>query len=678
MSGVCGVIHFDGRPVEASVLGRMAEAAAHRGPDGITQRVEGCVGLAHLTLHCTPESLRERQPLVSREDDLVLTADARVDNRDELLQRLRAKGQAVGCESTDADLILAAYRCWGTECAVQIVGDFAFAIWDGGRRRLFAARDPMAMRAFYYRVEPGRVLFASEVKQILAAPGVPARIFEPAVAAHLAGPFGRPEWTFYEGIVQLAPAHALVVDARGQRSWRYWDIDPEYRIEYANEEDYAEHFRELFTEVVRCRLRSVRPVGIMLSGGLDSGSIASTAGRLQQRGESDCPGIHAYCWAFERLPECDERHISDGIARHYGIPVTEVPADEAWPLRDYPAHGPDQDEPYIGVYQALIERTLAAARAEGMGLVLSGDRGDLTMGEAIYDYTGLMASGQWRTLLEELRLQSSWRGAPLRKLVGQYLLRPLRQSLWPRDRVTWPRERLRRVYRAVRPAAPAWPDWLRTDFAERVDLAGVIRRWESAPAVKGFARRKRYETVFTPMHMRGMVWSERSQARFGLGFADPWSDRRIASFSLAVPQRVLNTTAERKRLARRSMCGVMPEAARMAARKISPYPLNRAALTELERDTILELMTNSESGARGYVGEELLRAHFEAICLGEQDHPYFWRALTLEMWLRKHWPIARPATVTAAVSADRVAGNGRSNTAVSTNGSHPRTFSPRS
>ncbi len=359
MSGICGLINLDGAPVEAGTLQKMAEAASHRGPDGIRYWRGGGAGLAHLALNLTPESHGEKQPLVGRRGDLVVVADARVDNRGELARALGRDLLADGSSEeapTDAQLILAAYRRWGEGCAGRIVGDFAFVVWDAKHRRLFAARDAMGMRALYYRAEPRRrVVFGTEAKQVLAAPGVPARIFEPAVGAHLAGPYGRPEWSFYEGISQLAPAHALSVDERGHRTWRYWDIDPERRIEYSTQEEYVEHFWEVFSEAVGCRLRTTKPVGILLSGGVDSGSIASTAGWLMRRNGKDLPpDFRAYSWAFDKLPECDERHISGGIAEHYGFPVTEVMAEEAWPLKGYPAHGPDRDEPFIGVYQPLL------------------------------------------------------------------------------------------------------------------------------------------------------------------------------------------------------------------------------------------------------------------------------------------------------------------------------------
>ena len=215
MSGICGMIHWDGQPVASGSVQAMAEAAVHRGPDGIHYRTCGQAGFAHLALHVTPESVRERQPLASPDVQILLVADARIDNRDDLIQLFVEKQLLAGIEATDPEIILAAYRLWGTDCAAHLLGDFAFAIWDASQQHLFAARDAMGMRAFYYRFEPQRFLFGTEVKQILAAPEVPAKIFEPAVAAHLAGCFHHLDWSFYEGIAQLQPAHALPSRCQG-------------------------------------------------------------------------------------------------------------------------------------------------------------------------------------------------------------------------------------------------------------------------------------------------------------------------------------------------------------------------------------------------------------------------------------------------------------------------------
>ena len=634
MSGICGMVNFDGAPVEPGALEKMAQAAAHRGPDGVRYHTEGAVGLAHLALNIAPESARERQPLASKQGDLVLVADARIDNREDLARTLWGGGRSPGEPPTDAELILEAYRRWGEGCPARLVGDFAFAIWDARRGRLFAARDAMAMRALYYRVEPRRVLFGTEVKQILAAPGVPARIFEPAVGAYLAGPFGNLEWTFYEGVSQLAPAHALVVDAGGQRTWRYWDIDPDFRIEYRTEEEYVEHFLEVFLEAVGCRLRSTKPVGLFLSGGMDSGSIASAAGWLLGReGLAEGRVFRAYSWAFEELPQSDERHISSGIASHYGFPVTDVPADEAWPLKDYPAHGPDQDEPWIWPYQTLIEHTLAAARSDGAGLVLSGDRGDLMVGDVVFDHLGLLRAGQLSTLWDQLRAHARRSKVSLGRASLSQLLKPLLLETWPRgtERALGLRRRLRRPEHS-----PPYPPWVRPEFAERIGLAEIIEQSEPRPPVTDHARRMRYELIFTPMHLRGMVWSERTWARYGLGFADPWSDRRMAEFVMAVPQWRIQRVGEFKRIARLAMRGLMPEQVRQSVAKIAPTPLYHRALKEQARGTVLDLLAGSQAAARGYLDEDALRNYFERFVRGGPERPEVWWSLTLEMWLRQH------------------------------------------
>lgn len=628
MSGICGVIHFDGAPLNPQVLTSMAASAAHRGPDGIDCWIDEHAGLAHLALRVTHESQREAQPLVWRH--LALVADARLDNRAELINILRAKGLLKDKDPTDADLLLASYRLWNTNCAEHLLGDFAFAIWDEEKKQLFAVRDPMAMRAFYFRHEPKRFLFGTEVKQILAAPGVPARIFEPAVAAHLLGSDDNLEWTYYEGINQLAPAHALLADTTGYRTWRYWDIDIDVRIQYANEESYIEHFKELFKEAVKCRLRSIKPAGISLSGGMDSGSIASTVGWLHQNSTADeLPSLHVYSHAFHELKQCDERHISDEILHHYGFPATYVVAENAYPLKSYPDHGPDRDEPWISHYQALVDAILSAARADGIGVMLYGMRGDLTMGVEIYDYLDLLRVARWRTLWRDLNEHHHFSGIGRTKLVKTFIGEPLKDMLLCQFGSHW-------IIRRLLNETP-FPSWIRTDFVQRTGVSDLPQGVMKRPTRWEYSRSERYMSVFSPIVMQGAKWMERNNARFGVSFADPWSDLRIISFSVAVPQRLLNRAGEKKRLTRQAMKDIMPEKARQASRKIYPGPLYDRALREWALPTVLKLMRNSQAAARGYIDEQALRAYYDSFLNGGPEDHLLWRTLTLEMWLRQYW-----------------------------------------
>jgi asparagine synthase (glutamine-hydrolysing) len=623
--------------VEPETLHNMARAAPHRGPDGIRHYVRSNTGIANLALNVTPESEYEKQPLLGKGNNLILTADARVDNREELIRALRTKGHLRDDAPTDADVILAAYERWGEECALHIIGDFAFAVWDAARQRLFAARDTAGRRAFYYRVEPRRTLFATEVQQILAAPGVPVRLFEPMVATFLAGEGGFQEWTFYEGISQLPPAHSLTVDESGSRVRRYWDIDPDRYIEYADEDEYAEHFTEVFLEAVRCRLRSAKPVGIYLSGGLDSGSIASAAGWLLNRPHStDTPSLHPYCFAFEEFASADERHISDVIARHYGLPVTNVPADTAWPLKDYPHHGPDRDDPFMGMYQVLHEQTLAMARDEGMGSMLTGGFGDLMAGLNCWDYVDLLCAGRWQGLWSELREHGRWLDTPTDRMLRAFVWSPFKRYLWPEGKA----KRLRRAYRlALRHPQPPerYPPWIRSEFAARVGLDDILRESVPRSPVKGFARSERYRAAFDSFHTLGAVWGDRLRGRYGMYETDPWADRRVTDFLMAVPPGVLNRAGEHKRLVRRSMRGIMPEEARRTSTKIYPTPLFYKGVKENSVDTVLDLTTSSKAEAWGYLDEPPLADNYAAFRRGEHRDATFWFALNLEMWLRSYW-----------------------------------------
>ncbi len=183
MSGIAGVCNFDGRPVEIFTMETMTKALDHRGPDGSGVWIDGSVGFAHVMLWTTPESLKEKQPLLDASGQLVITANARIDNRDDLIRSLDLKGHA---DLSDSELILYAYSKWGEDCPEKLVGDFAFAIWDKRKRALFAARDRIGIKPFYYYHRDGRdFIFASEISPIFKAAGLEKRPDRKAIEEYL-------------------------------------------------------------------------------------------------------------------------------------------------------------------------------------------------------------------------------------------------------------------------------------------------------------------------------------------------------------------------------------------------------------------------------------------------------------------------------------------------------------
>jgi asparagine synthase (glutamine-hydrolysing) len=164
VSAITGIFHPDGRPVERATIERMVATLTHRGPDGSGAWSAGPVGLGHQMLWTTPESLHERLPFTTDRGDLTITADARIDNSDELIAVLRIRDRQI----TDSQVILAAYERWGEDCPKHLIGDFAFAIWDARRQALFCARDHFGVKPFYYHHRSGRLFaFGTEMKAFL-------------------------------------------------------------------------------------------------------------------------------------------------------------------------------------------------------------------------------------------------------------------------------------------------------------------------------------------------------------------------------------------------------------------------------------------------------------------------------------------------------------------------------
>src|SRR3989454_383913 len=396
VSGIAGLWHLDGRPGEPAELESMTARLAHGGPDGTGAWREGPVALGHGMLHTTPESLREQQPLVGTRGDLVLVADARIDNRAELCSLLPAPSDA-----TDAELILAAYERWGEHCPEHLLGDFAFAIWDARRQIVFCTRDHFGVKPFYYHHRPGRLFaFASEIKGLLVLSEVPRRLNETRVADYLVPLLEDKEITFYEEIVRLPPAHRMVVTREGVRIEQYWALDPEREIRMKSDAEYAAAFREIFTEAVRCRLRSAFPVGSMLSGGLDSSSIVCVARKLLA--ENGGGRLHTFSAIFPDVPECDERGYIDAVVAGGGVEPHYVRGDRLNPFADLDQVFHHEDEPFFAPNLFLHWGLYSAGEQEGVRVLLDGIDGDTTVSHGVSYLAELARSGRLITLAREV------------------------------------------------------------------------------------------------------------------------------------------------------------------------------------------------------------------------------------------------------------------------------------
>lgn len=629
MSGICALVSLDGSP-PGSDIERMVAAALHRAPDGNRQWRDSSAALAHLVSLLTPADSVDKQP--NERGGLVLVADARIDNREELVPSLVRAGYLAGAgeEIADSDVILAAHRYWGTGAPERLIGDFAYVLWDRLRGRVVAARDVLGMRPLYFRFEGGRrALFASELKQLLSASNVPCEVDERAVAATLAGPYLPAAATVYAGIQQLPPGHFLTADADGMRVRPYWAPDPGVLLDL-DLDDVVTTFRERLTRAVADRLRTTRPVGLFLSGGMDSGSIASVAGSLRQQAHHRSAELRTYSWAFTSVPGADERDVSDLIVDHYGLPAIAVPGDEAWPLAGYPEYGPDRDDPYTWVYQALHERTIARCAEDGVGLVLLGDRGDELVGDWIYDELGLLRAGKISAAVADLRLAWRWHDKRFIGAMRRELIRPALMNSAPRLAEAWVDHQAR--------TSKLWPPWVPDAFAQRVDLGDLIRDARRLPNFDGFARSARYQRLSSAQFARIAVLRERTTAKHGIGFADPFADRRLVELVLALPQWQVQRRGRPKHLLHRAVRGVMPELARRQARKNVPAGLFDLGFRERATGIVDGLLTDSRAGAAGWLDEAAARERYQRYVQTGRDTGHdFWWPIVVEWWLRRWW-----------------------------------------
>ena len=289
MSGFLAVMRTDSAAPDMAVVKSLTSELRYRGPDGSGVWADAHVGMGHTLLHTTRVSEREIQPLVSEADQFTLVADARIDDRQRLVDDLRNAGEPTRSDATDPELILAAYRVWGADAPAHLLGDFAFALWDAKRGQLLLARDGFGMRNLYLAVCPGGWVVSNEIRPLLLYPGVSQARNRQAMADFLVfggiNVYDRTQ-TAFEAVRAVPSGGSILLSLQGKRQdaifWRPETAQPVLR--YRRASDYEEHFRDVMREAVRDRIQGRRVV-CLLSGGLDSGTAAYFAAELTRAGE---------------------------------------------------------------------------------------------------------------------------------------------------------------------------------------------------------------------------------------------------------------------------------------------------------------------------------------------------------------------------------------------------------
>ncbi len=633
MSGMAGVFYLDGRKPDRATIKAMVTSLAHRGPDGSDTWLDDQVALGHCHLVTTPESVGERLPAAGGGERFVLTADARIDNRDELIAALRLQ-RSTGDVITDSALILEAYAKWGEKCPERLVGDFVFAIWDRVTRRLFCARDHIGIKPFYYFHEPGSLFaFASEPKALFTLADVPRRLNETRIGDYLGDIFNDSKITYFHDVLRLPPAHYMQIDDNGATSRRYWRLDPDRELQLNSDEDYACTFRELFLETMRCRLRSAVLSGSTLSGGLDSSVIACAAVGLFRR-TGDVPW-NAFSAVYDDLtPRSDERPYIDAVVQRGAIQPHFLEGDGVGPLSQFDEMSRYLDEPSDNPFSSIGWVLRGMARDRGVKVMLDGNGGDVTVSYSFRYLADVARTGQWASLAREVfGLARHYYYGPNAAL--RVFARWVAQPLAPEPLVrAWHR------FRGADALGHTIELPLNPDFANRIGFAERLEAQRERYRAAQSAKRDHILSFEEGMVPSAMEFADIANAAFGIEGRYPFFDKRLVELCVALPREQRMDRGLNRVIVRRAMGDILPRTVRDRGSKGNPNRNFAEALLSHERDRLDDVILGGSEMIEPYIDSAALQAIYRRFVgqPGIRDAYSVFTAATLAMWLRGQGP----------------------------------------
>lgn len=506
----------------------------------------------------TPESLREQLPY--EDETVIMTADAILDNRAELMDKLDIQDK----EITDSQIILRAYKKWDTACCQQLLGDYALAIWDKKKERLLCIRDHVGKRSLYYCLRQDGLVFGTLMKPLILLKEGKKKLNDKWLVDFLSieGPISEIdiEATLYEGIYQLPPGHYLTFNQKGIHIEQYWHPERIPKRHYASAKEYEEAFREIFDEAVKCRLRSKGQVGIMLSSGLDSTAVAAVAAEsLSQEGKklhsfTEIP-MAGYINTLSKSQITNEKDlVGEMVKRYPNIDPHFNSYIEGNAYKDIDESIAILEQPYKFVENFYwMMHLLKEAKQKDCCILLDGQFGNYSISQGnVWTYWNtLFLRGHWGQLYQALKDYCRFNGLS-RKKVYKGVARKLSKS----------------ILSGMMP--------VNHRLKKEVGIANgqLVKQWQSI---------KRIEKMGY-LFKEGKLLSEKSQnifitnltlfshlgsleTKYGLYYGitkrDPTRDKRVIEFCLAVPQHQYVYKGQKRSLIRRSMKELVPDCIRL-------------------------------------------------------------------------------------------------------------------
>ncbi len=510
---------------------RMLAAQAMYARDGTASWNGGAIALGRGLFRTVPEDIHDSQPIESANRHEVLVADLRLDNRDELALALglpphRAQSMA------DADILMAAWTRWGEDCLGRLVGDYAFALWDGARRRLVLARDPLGMRPLHYHRGASFFAFASMPKGLHALPDIPYAPDEERAAEFLAL---LPEYgsrTFFAGVEKVEAGHVVEVTANGLQARRHW-IPQRQTLRLKSSGEYAEALRHHLDTAVRARLRgATERVAAHLSAGFDSSIVATSAARTLKPMGGKVVAFTAvprpgYDGPVPRGRIGDEGPMAAKTAAAYdNIEHVPIAASGVSPLDNLERNFRLYDRPVLNLCNATwSDAIFDAARGRGLSVLLTGQFGNMTIScDGLTLLPSLIQRGRLPGWLREAGGLSRHKYLRLRAVLAHSFGPFLPSFLWQRV-VALAGKNIRDVsgYSAINPERLRLLDMPARAKAQNLDLTYQPRK-------DGFEER-----LWVLRRIDLANYNKGALSGWGIDVRDPTGDRRLVEFSLGVP-----------------------------------------------------------------------------------------------------------------------------------------------
>lgn len=605
MCGIAVAIGVDGRMIERSAIERMAESLFHRGPDDSGIYLDGSVGMGFRRLSILDLSEAGHQPMVAADQQYVLVFNGEIFNYVELRSELRNLGYEFR-SSGDSEVLLAAYREWGRECLSKLNGMWAFVIFDRRRRCLFGSRDRFGVKPLYVSRGGGVVQFASEIKALRASGYVRAEInWKIATSFLVEGRLDSQRETFYDGIEQIPPGTGFEVGLDGAwQQWSFWSLD---NLPPSLLENPAERFADLFEDSVRIRMRSDVPVGVCLSGGLDSTAIICAAARQQgERSARPTEALQAFCYMAKEFDE--SKYISDTLTQtHAQLRQLQTSPSELW--SDVRKLLWFQDEPVHTMTAVVGYQLMRLAASHGIRVVLNGQGAD----ETIAGYSSYFQD-YWVSLIRQGRVGEAWRA------VTEYSdahggSAPQRFREAAARCFSWELQKVR-VYRdwalARRQAKLRENPW----FSQ--ELLAHVTSGDGSPPVATLSHALKQSVISAPLPLYLRIEDRNSMAH-SVEARLPFLDYRVVSFTCGLPDEWKVRGPWNKYVLREGMRGRIPESVRARVDKMGFPTASKKWFAHDLYEPLRDVLSSQAFRERGIYNSRVIVADLERHRNGEAD-----------------------------------------------------------